>query len=83
MDFFKTYTYPKVKEAFIIMIYIGLTGWGDHPTLYSEVTSACDKLFDYSGHFPIVEVDTSFYAIPNNTNVEKWCKETSKISNLF
>jgi len=60
------------------MIYIGLTGWGDHPTLYSEVTSARDKLFDYSGHFPIVEVDTSFYAIPNNTNVEKWCKETSQ-----
>lgn len=57
------------------MIYIGLTGWGDHPILYSEVTSARDKLFDYSGHFPIVEVDTSFYAIPSNTNVEKWCKE--------
>lgn len=60
------------------MIYIGLTGWGDHPTLYSEVTSARDKLFDYSGHFPIVEVDTSFYAIPNNSNIEKWCKDTSE-----
>ena len=59
------------------MIYIGLTGWGDHPTLYSEVTSARDKLFDYSGHFPIVEVDTSFYAIPNSSNIEKWCKETA------
>lgn len=58
------------------MIYIGLTGWGDHPTLYSEVTSARDKLFDYSGHFPVVEVDTSFYAIPNRVNVEKWCNET-------
>ena len=45
------------------MIYIGLTGWGDHPTLYSEETSTRDKLFDYSGHFPIVEVDTSFYAL--------------------
>ena len=58
------------------MIYIGLTGWGDHPTLYSGVTSARDKLFDYSGHFPIVEVDTSFYAIPNRVHVEKWCTET-------
>lgn len=58
------------------MIYIGLTGWGDHPALYSEVTSARDKLFDYSGHFPVVEVDTSFYAIPNRVNVEKWCNET-------
>ncbi|MEK4230495.1 DUF72 domain-containing protein [Solibacillus sp. FSL H8-0538] len=58
------------------MIYIGLTGWGDHPTLYSQVTSARDKLFDYSGHFPTVEVDTSFYAIPSSANIEKWCKDT-------
>ena len=58
------------------MIYVGCTSWGDHPTLYSEVTSAKDKLFDYSGHFPTVEVDTSFYAIPNPVTVQKWCDDT-------
>ena len=58
------------------MIQIGLTGWGDHPELYSEVTSAKDKLFDYSGHFPVVEVDTSFYAIPRTEHIEKWCNDT-------
>lgn len=58
------------------MIKIGLTGWGDHPDVYSDVTSAKDKLFDYSGHFPIVELDTSFYAIPNPKHVEKWCLDT-------
>ncbi len=58
------------------MIYVGCTSWGDHPTLYSEVTAARDKLFDYSGHFPVVEVDTSFYAIPNPATVQKWCDET-------
>ena len=58
------------------MISIGLTGWGDHPEVYSEATAAKDKLFDYSGHFPIVELDTSFYAIPSPQTVEKWCKET-------
>lgn len=42
------------------MINIGLTGWGDHPDVYSSVTAAKDKLFDYSGHFPVVELDTSF-----------------------
>ncbi|MEG0472182.1 MAG: DUF72 domain-containing protein [Solibacillus sp.] len=60
------------------MIYIGLTGWGDHPDVYSEVTAAREKLFDYSGHFPVVEVDTSFYAIPSNATIEKWCKDTPK-----
>ncbi|MGN7477550.1 DUF72 domain-containing protein [Solibacillus silvestris] len=58
------------------MISIGLTGWGDHPDVYSEATAAKDKLFDYSGHFPVVELDTSFYAIPSPENVEKWCKAT-------
>lgn len=58
------------------MIYIGLTGWGDHPSLYNTATPSRDKLFDYSGHFPIVEVDTSFYAIPSKINIEKWCNET-------
>ncbi|WP_342462833.1 DUF72 domain-containing protein [Ureibacillus sp. FSL K6-8385] len=58
------------------MIKIGLTGWGDHPSLYRENSSKKDRLFDYSGHFPIVEVDTSFYAIPSVKNVEKWTAET-------
>ena len=56
------------------MIQIGLTGWGDHPDLY--VSSAKDKLKDYSAHFPVVELDTSFYAIPPIKNTLKWIKET-------
>lgn len=58
------------------MIQIGLTGWGDHPDLYSDVTAAKDKLFDYSGHFPIVEVDTSFYSIPSIQTIQKWLQDT-------
>lgn len=58
------------------LIRVGLTGWGDHPSLYSEVTAAKDKLFDYTGHFLTVEVDTSFYAIPTIDNVRKWCEGT-------
>ncbi|OCS92554.1 DUF72 domain-containing protein [Caryophanon latum] len=58
------------------MIYIGATGWSDHPLLYSEATAARDKLFDYSGHFPCVELDTSFYAIPRPETIDKWCSET-------
>ena len=58
------------------LIRVGLTGWGDHPSLYSEVTASKDKLFDYSGHFLTVEVDTSFYAIPALHHVRKWCEDT-------
>lgn len=58
------------------LIRVGLTGWGDHPSLYSEVTASKDKLFDYSGHFLTVEVDSSFYAIPALQHVRKWCEDT-------
>ncbi|API92623.1 UPF0759 protein YunF [Virgibacillus pantothenticus] len=58
------------------MIYIGLTGWGDHYSLYPEQMKAKDKLAEYSSHFLVVEVDASFYAIQPIRNVEKWVKET-------
>jgi uncharacterized protein YecE (DUF72 family) len=57
------------------LIYIGLTGWGDHDSLYSN-TSQRDKLKEYSAHFPIVEVDSTFYAVQPLRNAEKWVKET-------
>ena len=56
------------------MIQIGLTGWGDHPDLY--VSSAKEKLQDYSAHFPVVELDASFYAIQPIKNSLKWINET-------
>jgi len=58
------------------MIQIGLTGWGDHPDVYNPHSSSRDKLKDYSGHFPVVELDASFYAIQPERNIEKWIRET-------
>ncbi|AJD91942.1 hypothetical protein JMA_26250 [Jeotgalibacillus malaysiensis] len=58
------------------MIYIGLTGWGDHPDVYDEHSSKQDKLKDYAGHFPIVELDASFYAVQPERNMKKWVAET-------
>ena len=57
------------------MIYIGVTGWGDHDTLYENI-SPRDKLKEYGAHFPIVEVDTTFYAVQPVRNAEKWVRET-------
>jgi uncharacterized protein YecE (DUF72 family) len=60
------------------MIYVGLTGWGDHPTIYPSGLAAKDKLQAYAAHFPTVEVDSYFYAIQPRKNVEKWVKETPR-----
>lgn len=58
------------------MIQIGLTGWGDHPDVYSPTSKKNEKLIDYSSHFPIVELDASFYAIQPERNIRKWINET-------
>lgn len=55
------------------MITIGLTGWGDHPLV---ATSRNTKLEDYASHFPFVEMDTSFYAIPSEKNIHSWINKT-------
>ncbi|SEO07868.1 Uncharacterized conserved protein YecE, DUF72 family [Amphibacillus marinus] len=58
------------------MIYIGVTGWGDHHTLYPPTIKTNEKLEEYSSHFPIVELDSSFYAVQPIKNMEKWVRET-------
>jgi uncharacterized protein YecE (DUF72 family) len=57
-------------------IYVGVTGWGDHDDLYPAGLHARDKLETYSGHFPIVEIDASFYAIQPQRNYERWAAAT-------
>ncbi|MFE0503689.1 DUF72 domain-containing protein [Peribacillus butanolivorans] len=58
------------------MIYVGVTGWGDHDSLYRDGVSQRDKLKEYGAHFPVVEVDASFYAVQPKRNSEKWVSET-------
>ena len=58
------------------MIYVGVTGWGDHDSLYPGPISPRDKLKEYAGHFPTVEVDTAFYAIQPKRNAVKWVHDT-------
>ncbi|WP_208559970.1 DUF72 domain-containing protein [Marinilactibacillus kalidii] len=55
------------------MITIGLTGWSDHPLITLENSK---KLENYSSHFPVVELDTSFYAIPPEKNIDSWIEKT-------
>lgn len=58
------------------MIQIGLTGWGDHPDLAGPNSTAKDKLIDYTSYFPVVELDSTFYAIQPERNIQKWIQET-------
>ncbi|SES37883.1 DUF72 domain-containing protein [Salipaludibacillus aurantiacus] len=57
-------------------INVGVTGWGDHRILYEGISSPSKKLEAYAGHFPVVELDSSFYAVPPEKNITKWINET-------
>lgn len=57
-------------------IQIGVTGWGDHDTLYNQQVTARDKLAVYGSHFPVVEVDSTYYAIPAQNTCQKWVDDT-------
>ncbi|OYD06177.1 DUF72 domain-containing protein [Paludifilum halophilum] len=56
-------------------IQIGVCGWGDHD-LYPPGTASKDKLSVYAGHFPVVEVDSSYHAIQPRDRMARWAMET-------
>lgn len=71
-----SHLYAIIIAGGIPLIYIGVTGWGDHVSLYPDHIKSQDKLAEYSAHFPVVEVDTSFYAIQPTRNASKWVRDT-------
>lgn len=62
------------------MITIGLTGWSDHALIQRDRSR---RLEDYASHFPVVELDTSFYAIPSQTNITSWISKTPDMFTFF
>jgi len=56
------------------LITIGLTTFSDHPSLIDGAKRKV-RLTEYSGYFPVVELDTPFYAIPKVSVVENWQKQ--------
>jgi uncharacterized protein YecE (DUF72 family) len=61
---------------------IGTAGWTD-PTLIApgvfyppHATSAEDRLRYYAERFPLVEVDSSYYALPSRRSAELWVGRT-------
>ena len=64
------------------IVSVGTAGWTD-PTLIApgvfypaHATSAEDRLRFYAEQFPIVEVDSSYYALPSRRSAELWVART-------
>ncbi|MFW6195566.1 MAG: DUF72 domain-containing protein [Chloroflexota bacterium] len=61
---------------------VGTCSWTDKPLIQSRkfyprgATSADQRLWYYASQFPIVEVDSPYYALPAPRNAELWVERT-------
>jgi uncharacterized protein YecE (DUF72 family) len=69
---------PKPRESEIL---VGTSSWTD-PTLLKSgwypaaVKTAEERLGFYADRFPLVEVDSSYYALPSESNAVLWVERT-------
>jgi uncharacterized protein YecE (DUF72 family) len=60
-------------------VLIGTASWTDPGFVakwYPKKLRAADRLVWYSEHFNLVEINSSFYAVPARGQVKKWCQQT-------
>jgi len=60
-------------------ILVGTASWTDPGFIakwYPKAVRASDRLAWYSEHFNLVEVNSSFYAVPARAQVKRWCEQT-------
>jgi uncharacterized protein YecE (DUF72 family) len=63
------------------VIKTGITAWAEPSLIKSgwyppEARSPAARLAYYASQFPLVENDSSYYAVPGRTTVEDWCART-------
>jgi uncharacterized protein YecE (DUF72 family) len=60
-------------------ILVGTASWTDPGFIakwYPKTVRAADRLAWYSEHFNLVEINSSFYAVPARAQVKRWCEQT-------
>src|SRR3954465_3641885 len=72
-------TKPVPKPRSPGRILVGTASWTDPGFIadwYPKDIAARKRLAWYAEHFNLVEVNSTFYAIPSAKAVERWCSET-------
>jgi uncharacterized protein YecE (DUF72 family) len=60
-------------------ILVGTASWADPSfieTWYPKEVPASERLSWYAAQFNLVELNSSFYGVPNPRLVERWCRQT-------
>jgi uncharacterized protein YecE (DUF72 family) len=69
----------KLQRAHAGRILVGTASWSDPGFVedwYPPHLPASKRLSWYAEHFNLVEVNSSFYAVPAQKVVERWCQQT-------
>ncbi|MEX2314998.1 MAG: DUF72 domain-containing protein, partial [Thermomicrobiales bacterium] len=57
-------------------IRVGTAAWSDHEEFYPKGTKPADRITYYARHFPVVEVNSSYYHIMPARNYAGWVEKT-------
>lgn len=57
-------------------IYVGTCSWADHANFYPPGLPANQQITFYAQHFPIVEIDSTFYRLIPRRSFELWAERT-------
>lgn len=57
-------------------ILVGTAAWSDHDDLYPQGVRGAERIRHYARHFPVVEVNASYYAILPQRNYQSWIDRT-------
>lgn len=67
---------PEPSAAVTGRLLIGASSWSGHDAFYPPGTQSSERLAFYARHFPIVEVNTSYYHVPRRSVVEGWVERS-------
>ncbi|MDP9351942.1 MAG: DUF72 domain-containing protein [Chloroflexota bacterium] len=57
-------------------VLVGTCNWADHQGYYPPGLKSTERISYYAGHFPVVEVDSTYYSLQPRRNFEAWCART-------
>ncbi len=65
----------------MVLVLVGTASWTDPALLSSgwypaEARDAASRLRYYAAHFPLVEIDSTYYALPRPENAKRWVERT-------
>jgi uncharacterized protein YecE (DUF72 family) len=60
----------------VARVLVGTCGWTYLRAFYPAGLAAADRLAFYAAHFPVVEVDSTFYQLPRPSAAARWVAQT-------